>query len=107
MSPIQIRINRLESRIRKSICPFDIACLVKAMTEELDPEAIASLIGLLDHAHDAKESVERALLRYGEAAEESLRAHVAAGGSSTTRVAAQMLLRRMELRARLAQVGCF
>jgi hypothetical protein len=101
------RIARFDARIRNSCCPRTIAALVARMTEELDPAAISSLIGLLDYEHDSNDSVSRALLRYGEAAEESLRAVIAADPESATRIVAEDLLRRMAHRARLREVGCF
>jgi hypothetical protein len=101
------RIARLTARIRNTRCPSTIAAFVAIMTDELDPEAIAPLIGLLDYEHDWEESVSRALLRYGESAEDSLRAIVTAPAPSATRTAAQDLLRRMAYEARLRQLGCF
>ncbi len=101
MSPIASRIARLDARIRDSVCPHTIANLVASMTAELDPEAIPHLIGLLGHTHDGKDSVRRALLRYGDAAEDSLRA------AATDCPAAEYLLDRMAHRARLREVGCF
>jgi hypothetical protein len=98
---IQSRVARLEARVRDSVCPHTIAFLVAAMTAELDPEAIPVLIGLLDHEHDAKESVARALLRYGESADDSLRAAAKSCGF------AQLLLERLEYRIRLRRLGCF
>jgi len=103
MNAISSRIARLDARIRDSVCPLTIASLVASMTAELDPEAIGSLIGLLGHTHDRKGSVRRALLRYGEAAEESLRAVVAAEGDGP----AEALLEKLAYRARLREVGCF
>jgi hypothetical protein len=100
-SSISSRIARQGARIRDSVCPHTIANLVASMTAELDPEAIPALIGLLDHTHDAKDSVGRALLRYGEAAEESIRAAAKASA------AAEYLLDRMAYRARLRELGCF
>ena len=100
---VQSRIDRLDARIRDSVCPLTIAALVKAMTSELDPEAIPALLGLLGHEHDATDSVRRALLRYGESAEDSVRAHVAAEDCPI----AQSLLETLAYRARLLELGCF
>jgi len=108
MNSIASRISRLEARIRDSVCPNTIAFLVGAMTSELDPEAIAPLIDLLDHGHDYRESVRRALARYGEAAEECLRAYVASEASAKrNRAEANALLERMALAARYRELGCF
>jgi hypothetical protein len=101
MKSIASRIDRLATRARESVCPSTIAGAVRAMTEELDPEAIPALIALLDHTHDAKESVRSALRRYGESAEGSLRA--AAKDSPL----AALILEEMALNDRFLQVGCF
>jgi hypothetical protein len=70
------------------------------MTAELDPEAIPALIALLDHQHDAKGSVRRALFRYGESAESSLRA-------AKDSPQAALILDDLAFRERLLEVGCF
>jgi hypothetical protein len=71
------------------------------MSAELDPEAIPALITLLDHKHDGKDSVRRALVRYGESAEESLRA------AAAKCPVASLILEEMALRERFLQAGCF
>jgi hypothetical protein len=101
MKTLASRIARLATRARESVCPHTIASAVRSMSAELDPEAIAALVALLGHTHDAKDSVRGALLRYGESAEGSLRA-VAADSSH-----AALLLEEMAFRDRLLQVGCF
>jgi hypothetical protein len=98
---IKSRIARLEASIRDSVCPLTIANLVVSMTSELDPEAIPVLIGLLDHQHDAKDSVIRALLRYGDSAEDSLRA------AARRCALARYVLDELAVRDRLRQAGCF
>ena len=108
MKTIQARIDRLEARIRDSVCAHTIASLVRAMTEELDPEAIVPLIRLLDHQYDANDHISGALLRYGAAAEDSLRAHGASKSASpVTRHAARELLAEMAHSNRFAELGCF
>jgi hypothetical protein len=101
MKSIASRIDRLATRARESVCPSTIAGAVRAMTEELDPEAIPALIALLDHQHDDKESVRRALLRYGDSAVDSLRA------AAKDQPLASLVLEEMAFRNRLLQVGCF
>jgi hypothetical protein len=103
MKSISSRIARLEARIRDTVCPNTIASLVGMMTAELDPEAIPALIGLLDHTHDGRESVRSALLRYGDSAVDSLRAHAASERCGR----AQLLLDELAYRDRLLQLGCF
>jgi hypothetical protein len=103
MKSISSRIACLDARIRDTVCPQTIASLVRAMTSELDPEAIPVLIGLLDHDHDDLGSVRDALLQYGDSAVDSLRAHVAA----TRCAAAESLLEDLAYRARLSELGCF
>jgi hypothetical protein len=98
---LQSRIDRLEARISDSVCPSTIASLVRSMTRELDPEAMPALVRLLGHKHDARDSVRRALRRYGDHAEDSLRA------APTDCIAARYLLDELAVRARLQQVGCF
>lgn len=108
MKTIQARTDRFEARIRDSVCPRTIRSLVRAMTADLDPEAIAALIRLLDHEHDDLGSIADALLRYGDAAEEAIGAYVSAPSAcAVRRVHASELLSHFELRTRLFDVGCF
>jgi len=100
MKSISSRIARLALRARESVCPSTISGAVRAMSAELDPEAIAALIDLLDHKHDANDSVRRALLRYGDSAVDSLRAAKDSAGAA-------LVLEEMSLRDRFLQVGCF
>jgi len=100
---VQSRIARLDARIRSTASPESIATLVGTMTAHRDVEAIPFLITLLDLEHDKHASVERALVRYGEAAEESLTAHVVATRCDT----ATRLLSRIAYRTRLRRLGCF
>ena len=100
MKSVSSRIARLAARARESVCPSTIAGAVRAMTAELDPEAIPALIALLNHDHDDKESVRRALLRYGDSAVDSLRAAKDSAGAA-------LVLEEMSLRDRFLQVGCF
>ena len=106
MNPIASRTARLARRIRDSHCPRDIARLVATMTDQLHVEAIPALIALLDHEHDSRDSVSDALLRYGESAEDSLRA-VVATPPTHGECAAERVLDRMARQARFRQVGCF
>jgi len=101
MKSVSSRIARLAARARESVCPSTIAGAVRAMTAELDPEAIPALIALLNHDHDDKESVRRALLRYGDSAVDSLRA------VAKEQPFAELVLEEMALRNRFREVGCF
>jgi hypothetical protein len=101
MKTVASRIAKLSTRARESVCPHTIASAVRAMTAELDPEAIPALVALLGHTHDAKGSVLRALLRYGDSAEASLRA------VAKDSPLAALALEEMAFRDRLLQVGCF
>lgn len=100
-SRISSRITRFDARVRDAVCPHTIASLVASMTAELDPEVIPTLVGLLGHKHDAKESIRHALVRYGDSAEDSLRAAI------KTAPGAAEILDDMAFRERLLQVGCF
>ncbi len=103
---IQSRIDHLEARIRDTRCPRSIAVLVDTMTAHRDVEAIPALVGLLDLPYDRVRSVERALVRYGEAAQDSLRAYVLTHKGSA-RMAAIYVLGRIARRARIRRLGCF
>jgi hypothetical protein len=103
---VQSRTARLAARIRDTACPRSTAILVRTMTAHFDPEAIPALVGLLDLPSERVGSVERALVRYGEAAEESLKAY-AARDKEFARHTAEHLLARIAYRARLRQLGCF
>jgi hypothetical protein len=106
MSPT--RIAHRESLIRASRSPLDIARHVHAMTKDFEPAAIPVLVRLLNHEHDWKESVESALVRYGEHAADTLRAHIADGSTPlSSRIVAQRTLDSITYRARLLEVGCF
>jgi HEAT repeat protein len=102
---IPSRIAHLDARIRSTHCPRTIAVLVRTMTAHRDVEAIPVLIGLLDLADDHRGSVERALVRYGEAAEDSLKAHALANWPR--RESAIRVLSRIADRTRLRRLGCF
>ena len=102
---IQSRIVRLAARARAEGSSSAVAVLVHTMTAHRDPEAIPALIGLLDLPDHRVGSVERALVRYGEAAEESLKAYAAT--SDVAEATATLLLSRIAYRARLRQLGCF
>jgi hypothetical protein len=103
---IESRITRLAARVRDTACPRSTAVLVRTMTAHFDPEAIPALVGLLDLPCERVGSVERALVRFGEAAEESLKAR-AATGDDVAVMRATHILERIAYRARLRQLGCF
>jgi hypothetical protein len=102
---IQSRIARLDARIRSTRCSRSIEVLVRTMTAHRDVEAIPVLIDLLDLEHDRRNAVERALVRYGESAEESVKAYPLA-----TQMKSQSAIRvlcRIAHRTRLRRLGCF
>jgi hypothetical protein len=103
---IESRVSSLSTRIRNSHCSRDVAALVRTMTGRRDVEAIPALIALLDLPSEHVGSVERALVRFGEAAEDSLKAYAATQDGAARDTAIQ-LLSRIAYRARLRQLGCF
>ena len=100
---IESRIARLDARIRDTHNQRSIAVLVGTMTAQRDVEAIPVLVGLLGLHGEQQHSVERALVRYGEAAEDTLKAHALAHRSPV----AIRVLTRISHQARLRSLGCF
>jgi HEAT repeat protein len=103
--PVVARLERLKARIDKTRCPKDARFLIHQLARFFDPEAIALLIALLAHDDERAEYAARALARFGEAAEASLREVIAARGKDDLqRFHAEIALEELELRIRLEQV---
>jgi hypothetical protein len=102
----EARVSHLSTRIRSTQCSRDVAVLVGTMTGRRDVEAIPALVALLDLPSEYVGSVERALVRFGEAAQQSLTAY-AATHDGEARHTVLRLLSRIAYRARLRELGCF
>jgi hypothetical protein len=103
---ISSRIASLEARIRDAACPRSVAVLVRTMTAHRDVEAIPALLRLLDLSDSYVGSVENALVRYGEHAEDALKAYAVANPGIGCTSALHVLTRIAE-RARFRRLGCF
>ena len=106
MNRIETRLNRLKTRVDAAEPPKDARLLIARMGRYFDPEGIPLLIELLEHADERAGHAMRTLVRYGEAAEESLHDIIVHKKADDTlaRHHAKRALQRIRNRVRYEQI---